>query len=93
MSAWTHAILILRLRSLMRNGNAQLFIVGLVLFLSAMASVAQSTGEETLGGPDSHETESTRRTHLLGDWGGERTRLESKDSASISTTSAIFSGT
>ncbi len=78
LSAWTHAILISQLGLLMRSGNIHLLIVGLVLFLSAMPLVAQSTIEEILGGPDSHETESTPRSHLLGDWGGKRTRLESK---------------
>jgi carbohydrate-selective porin OprB len=31
--------------------------------------------EETLSGPDSHETGQGPRGHLLGDWGGLRTRL------------------
>src|SRR3977135_1925888 len=30
---------------------------------------------ETLSGPDSHETGQGPHGHLLGDWGGERTRL------------------
>jgi carbohydrate-selective porin OprB len=32
--------------------------------------------EETLGGPDSHETGQGPHGHLFGEWGGERTRLE-----------------
>jgi carbohydrate-selective porin OprB len=32
--------------------------------------------EETLSGPDSHETGQGPHGHLFGDWGGERTRLE-----------------
>jgi porin len=31
--------------------------------------------EETLGGPDSHETGQGPHGHLFGEWGGERTRL------------------
>jgi len=44
---------------------------------SAFASPAlpQSTQEETLSGPDSHETGQGPDGHLLGDWGGTRTRL------------------
>ena len=33
------------------------------------------TPEETLGGPDSHETGQGPHGHLFGEWGGERTRL------------------
>ena len=32
--------------------------------------------EETLSGPDSHETGKGPHGHLFGEWGGERTRLE-----------------
>ncbi|MGO8793805.1 MAG: carbohydrate porin [Candidatus Sulfotelmatobacter sp.] len=32
--------------------------------------------EETLSGPDSHETGEGPHGHLFGEWGGERTRLE-----------------
>lgn len=32
--------------------------------------------EETLSGPDSHETGQGPHGHLFGEWGGERTRLE-----------------
>jgi porin len=34
--------------------------------------------EETLSGPDSHETGQGPHGHLLGDWGGERTRLQER---------------
>jgi carbohydrate-selective porin OprB len=52
----------------------------LVLFCSGLlihvgTSYAQVTQEETLSGPDSHETGPAPRGHLLGDWGGERSRL------------------
>jgi porin len=36
---------------------------------------AQVAVDETLGGPDSHETGQGRHGHLFGEWGGERTRL------------------
>lgn len=37
---------------------------------------SQSIEPESLSGPDSHETPIADRRHLLGDWGGERSRLE-----------------
>ena len=36
---------------------------------------SQITQEETLSGPDSHETVQGTHGHLLGEWGGERSRL------------------
>jgi porin len=39
---------------------------------------SQSQQEETLGGPDSHETGSGPHGHLFGQWDGERTRLEER---------------
>lgn len=36
---------------------------------------SQDEQEETLGGPDSHETGQGPHGHLLGEWGGRRTRL------------------
>ena len=41
----------------------------------AVPVAAQSEQEETLGGPDSHETSRGPHGHLFGEWGGERTRL------------------
>ena len=46
-------------------------------FLFAGAAKSQSP-EETLGGPDSHETGQGPHGHLLGTWDGERTRLEER---------------
>lgn len=37
---------------------------------------SQEQQEETLGGPDSHETGQGPHGHLFGQWDGERTRLE-----------------
>ena len=42
----------------------------------AASAYSQDQHEETLGGPDSHETGHGPHGHLLGEWGGERTRLE-----------------
>jgi porin len=41
----------------------------------AAAVASQWDQEETLSGPDSHETGQGPHGHLLGDWGGTRTRL------------------
>ena len=39
------------------------------------AAHSQTTQQEPLPGPDSHETGQGPHGHLFGDWGGERTRL------------------
>src|SRR5712671_6867270 len=54
--------------------------VALLLLCSAPGAFAsqalpQSSQEETLSGPDSHETGQGPYGHLLGEWGGTRTRL------------------
>jgi porin len=36
---------------------------------------SQEAQEETLGGPDSHETSQGPHGHLFGEWDGKRTRL------------------
>lgn len=46
--------------------------VGILTLALALHAQPQ---EETLGGPDSHETGPGPHDHLLGDWGGERSRL------------------
>jgi porin len=48
-------------------------VCGLGLF--ACSAHAQTTQQEPLPGPDSHETGQGPHGHLFGDWGGERTRL------------------
>ena len=45
------------------------------LCLFAVRGSAQNQMDETLGGPDSHETGQGPHGHLFGDWGGERSRL------------------
>jgi porin len=39
---------------------------------------SQTASEETLSGPDSHETGQGPHGHLFGDWGGERSRLSER---------------
>ena len=57
-------------------------LVSVLVFLTGLGSIslasAQTTKEETLSGPSSHEIFEGPHRHLLGDWGGERTRLEEK---------------
>lgn len=45
------------------------------LFLFAVPAYAQTEMDETLGGPDSHETGQGPHGHLFGEWDGERRRL------------------
>ena len=52
-----------------------LFLLWSGLCVFAFPVYSQTTQEETLGGPDSHETGQGPHGHLFGDWGGERTRL------------------
>ena len=48
------------------------------LFTTTLPSHPQAMKEETLSGPDTHETGTGPHGHLFGDWGGERSRLEEK---------------
>jgi porin len=66
----------------MRGSSRRLLEAVLVLFplwaaprAFASQTVEDWIKEETLSGPDSHETGQGRGGHLLGDWGGLRTRL------------------
>lgn len=54
-----------------------LALVLAVGFLFVGTTKSQSP-EETLSGPDSHETGQGPHGHLFGTWGGERTRLEER---------------
>jgi porin len=45
------------------------------LCVLAFPAHSQTAQDEQLPGPDSHETGQGSHGHLLGDWGGERTRL------------------
>lgn len=44
-------------------------------FIFAAPAHSQISQEETLSGPDSHETGQGPHGHLFGEWGGERSRL------------------
>ena len=52
-----------------------IFLVWAALSLFGARAYAQTGPGETLSGPDSHETPQGAAGHLLGDWGGVRTRL------------------
>src|SRR6267143_609924 len=52
-----------------------LFLLWCVLCVFAFPANSQILQEETLSGPDSHETGQGAHGHLFGNWGGERTRL------------------
>src|SRR6202166_648506 len=51
------------------------FLVWVALFFFEARAYSQTGIGETLSGPDSHETGQGPHGHLLGDWGGERSRL------------------
>jgi porin len=51
------------------------FLLWCGLCFFAFPVQAQTQQDETLSGPDSHETGQGPHEHLFGDWGGERTRL------------------
>src|SRR4029077_4394579 len=53
-----------------------LLLIGLASF--AVPAHSQIQQEETLGGPDSHETGQGPHGHLFGQWDGERSRLEER---------------
>jgi porin len=53
----------------------RLFVLGCGLGLFAFSAHSQTTQQESIPGPDSHETGQGPHGHLFGDWGGERTRL------------------
>jgi len=48
------------------------------LCLLPVQAYSQQAHEETLGGPDSHETGQGPHGHLFGNWGGERSRLSER---------------
>src|SRR6202046_3945316 len=50
-------------------------VIGVALGIFAATAASQ---EETLSGPDSHETGEGPHGHLLGDWHGERSRLSER---------------
>jgi porin len=61
--------------------HAHFLLPSLLLFGScifAAPAYSQIAQEETLGGPDSHETGQGPHGHLFGEWDGERSRLEER---------------
>jgi porin len=44
----------------------------------AVSAYSQTSGQEPLPGPDSHETGQGPHGHLFGDWGAERSRLQER---------------
>jgi carbohydrate-selective porin OprB len=61
----------------MRRLNRKIvsFFVCAAFYAFAARARSQTGLEETLSGPDSHETGQGPHGHLFGEWGGERTRL------------------
>jgi carbohydrate-selective porin OprB len=56
-------------------GGHLVYVVGAALSIFAVPAFPQAALEETLSGPDTHETSPGARTYLLGDWGGLRSKL------------------
>ena len=54
------------------------FLVCSCFCVLAIPAYSQDGHEETLGGPDSHETGQGRHGHLFGEWGGARPKLEER---------------
>src|SRR6266850_346705 len=54
------------------------FLLCCALCVFTFPANSQILQEETLSGPDSHETGQGPHGHLFGDWGGERTRLQER---------------
>ena len=50
-------------------------VIWAALCLFVARAYSQEAQQETLGGPDSHETGQGQHGHLLGEWDGERMRL------------------
>jgi porin len=63
------------MRKLSVNFVCMIWVALGILTANAAAQIAQ---EETLSGPDSHETGEGQHGHLLGDWDGERSRLSER---------------
>src|SRR5215469_11261175 len=54
------------------------FPIWAMLFCLVAQPACQTGPDETLSGPDSHETGQGPHGHLFGDWGGARTRLSER---------------
>jgi porin len=62
-------------RGIQKARKSPVFLLWCGLCFFAFPVQAQTQQDETLSGPDSHETGQGPDGHLFGDWGGERTRL------------------
>ncbi len=62
-------------RGIQKPRKSFVFLLWCGLCFFAFPVQAQTQQDETLSGPDSHETGQGPHGHLFGDWGGERTRL------------------
>ena len=62
-------------RTMQRLTRKVVCVMSAALCLFVARAYSQEAQEETLGGPDSHETGQGPHGHLFGEWGGERTRL------------------
>jgi len=58
-----------------RRTGGILFLLWFSFCIFTVSAHSQVGHEETLSGPDSHETGQGPHGHLFGDWGGARTRL------------------
>jgi porin len=63
------------LRTMQGFSSKLVFLVWAAVWPFAARTYAQDAQEETLSGPDSHETGQGPHGHLFGEWRGERTRL------------------
>lgn len=77
MPYW-HPDLLLSNETFMTVRNTCVLTLFLVMLFGPIASARSQDTKETLGGPDSHEIRQGPHGHLVGDWGGERSRLEEK---------------
>jgi porin len=65
-------------RSKQRQSAGIFFLLWFSICLFAAPAHSQVAQDETLSGPDSHETGQGPHGHLLGDWGGIRSRLSER---------------
>ena len=61
-----------------RESPGILVLLGLSIFIFTLPALSQVAQDETLSGPDSHETGQGPHGHLLGGWDGERPRLSER---------------
>jgi len=62
-------------RTLQKFAARFVCLVWVALHILATPTQSQTVSDETLAGPDSHETGQGPHGHLFGDWGGARSRM------------------